>query len=93
MKITFPSEFKFGTSTASYQIETAVDHDWKGIQSKDGFVFDRTTDHEQRYLEDVEIIASLAPHYRMSLIWSKLQNSPQGKFDPEIVQHYHLLLQ
>lgn len=93
MQITFPSTFIFGTSTASYQIETAVDHDWKGIRSRDGYVFDRTTDHEHRFIEDAELIASLAPNYRMSLMWSKLQSAPFSKFNPSCVHQYHSLLQ
>ncbi|HEX5169316.1 MAG TPA: family 1 glycosylhydrolase [Cyclobacteriaceae bacterium] len=93
MKISFPRNFIFGTSTASYQIETAVDHDWQGIRSRDGHVFDRTTDHEKRFIDDAKLIASLAPNYRMSLMWSKLQAEPLGKFDASVVQQYHLFLQ
>jgi beta-glucosidase len=93
MRLTFPEHFFFGTSTAATQIETAFEHDWQGISSRDGYLFDRTTDHELRIEEDVNIIASLAPNYRMSLMWSKLQREPLGNFDPETKQHYHSLLQ
>lgn len=88
MTYSFPSDFIFGTSTAATQIETAYDHDWQGVTSKDGHVFDRTTDHELRFKEDAEIIASLAPGYRMSLMWSKLQREPYGKFDETVVAEY-----
>ena len=91
MRLTFPEHFFFGTSTAATQIETAFEHDWQGISSRDGYLFDRTTDHELRIEEDVDIIASLAPNYRMSLMWSKLQREPLGNFDPETKQHYHSL--
>jgi beta-glucosidase len=93
MRLTFPEHFFFGTSTAATQIETAFEHDWQGISSRDGYLFDRTTDHELRLEEDVNIIASLAPNYRMSLMWSKLQREPLGNFDPETKLHYHSLLQ
>src|SRR5690349_10008373 len=93
MRITFPEHFFFGTSTAATQIETACDHDWQGFKARDGYVFDRTTDHELRIDEDVQIISSLAPNYRMSLQWSKLQREPNGQFDPAVVQHYHSFLQ
>ncbi len=93
MKITFPPDFLFGTSTASYQIETAFEHDWKGVQSRDGNIFDRTTDHEKRHQEDIKIISSLAPNYRMSLMWSKLQRGPYASFDVEAKKEYHALLQ
>jgi beta-glucosidase len=92
MTLTFPDHFIFGTSTSAYQIETAVDHDWCNVTSRDGHRFLRTTDHEQRFREDVAIIASLAPHYRMSLMWSKLQREPLAAFDPHAKAHYHALL-
>jgi beta-glucosidase len=93
MKLTFPQHFQFGTSTSAYQIETALDHDWCGVVSRDGHVFDRTTDHEKRYAEDINIIASLAPNYRMGLMWSRLQRSPLGELDEQTKKEYHLLLQ
>ena len=88
MQYVFPKDFIFGTSTAAAQIETAFEHDWQGVKSKDGYIFDRTTDHELRLKEDAEIIASLAPYYRMSLSWSKLQREHFGAFDQETVLQY-----
>ena len=44
----FPDHFIWGTSTAAAQVETASDHIWKGFAAKDGYVYDRTTDHEKR---------------------------------------------
>ena len=92
MKLVFPSNIFFGTSTSAYQIETAFQHDWQGLKAKDGYTFDRTTDHEKRFLDDVDIISSLAPNYRMSLMWSKLQRAPFGNLDRETVSEYHTLL-
>jgi beta-glucosidase len=54
---------------------------------------DRTTDHELRFAEDAAIIASLAPSYRMGLMWSRLQRQPFGEFDPETSKQYHNFLQ
>lgn len=88
MQLVFPKDFIFGTSTASTQIETAFDHDWQGVVAKDGEVFDRTTDHELRFKDDAAIIASLAPHYRMSLMWSKLQRQPLAELDTDTVATY-----
>ena len=88
MKLTFPPDFVFGTSTAAYQIETAFEHEWLGVKSKDGHVFDRTCDHEKRFVEDAAIIAHCAPAYRMSLMWSKLQRAPFAPLHPETVQEY-----
>jgi beta-glucosidase len=88
MSYTFPQNFIFGTSTAAAQIETAVDHDWQGVVAEDGHVFQRTTDHELRLKEDAEIIASLAPGYRMGLQWSKLQRKPMNELDKTAVDEY-----
>jgi beta-glucosidase len=93
MQVTFPDDFVFGTSTAAAQIETAFEHDWQGFKSRDGNIFDRTTDHELRFTEDAAIIASLAPSYRMGLMWSRLQRQPFGEFDPETSKQYHNFLQ
>jgi beta-glucosidase len=88
MKLQFDKDFFFGTSSAAYQVETAFEHDWQGVKSKDGYVFERTCDHEKRFKEDAEIIAYCAPYYRMSLMWSKLQREPFGVFDTVIVRQY-----
>ncbi len=88
MKLSFPPDFFFGTSTASYQIETAFEHDWLGKKSRDGYVFERTSDHEKRFKEDAAIIAHCAPNYRMSLMWSKLQRAPLAAFDAGTVKEY-----
>lgn len=93
MKITFPESFFFGTSTSAGQIETAIDHDWTNQRSRDGHQFHRTTDHEKRLQEDIGIIASLAPAYRMSLMWSKLQHEPFAKLDTQAVKEYTAFLQ
>ena len=92
MSLRFPASFLFGTSTSACQIETAFEHDWQGHLSRDGATFDRTTDHEKRYREDVRIIASLAPNYRMSLMWSRLQRSPEGPLHQDTKKEYHDLL-
>ena len=92
MQYLFPNDFIFGTSTAAAQIETAFDHDWQGVKATDGNIFDRTTDHELHFKEDAEIIASLAPYYRMGPMWSKLQREPCGNFHPETVNEYKSFL-
>lgn len=93
MQLVFPKDFIFGTSTASTQIETAFEHDWQGVKAKDGSLFERTTDHELRFKEDAALIASVAPHYRMSLMWSKLQRQPLASFDAETVAQYKNFLE
>jgi beta-glucosidase len=92
MKLSFPDDFIFGTGTSATQIETAFEHDWQHYKAKDGTVFDRTTDHEHRLKEDAEIIASLAPSYRMGVMWSKLQRKPFDELHAEAVTEYKSLL-
>lgn len=92
MPKSFPPHFLFGTSTAAAQIETATDHDWQGIKARDGHIFHRTTDHELRHEEDADIIASLAPAYRMGVTWNRLQRGPLEPFDPTVVAEYKRLL-
>lgn len=88
MQFVFPKDFIFGTSTAAAQIETAFEHDWLNVKALDGNIFQRTTDHELRFEADAELIASLAPYYRMSLQWSRLQRQPYGEFDPKTLAEY-----
>ncbi len=92
MKIKFPENFFFGTSTSACQIETAFEHDWLNIKTADGNTFHRTTDHEKRRSQDVGIISSIAPNYRMSLMWSRLQKEPFARLDSEIVAEYTVFM-
>jgi beta-glucosidase len=92
MQLNFPDNFFFGTSTAAYQIETAFEHDWLGVKAMDGYLFERTSDHEKRFKEDAEIIAYCAPNYRMSLMWSKLQRAPYAELHRETVAEYRAFL-
>ncbi len=87
----FPDHFVFGTSTSAAQIETAIGHDWTGFKAIDGSEFLRTTDHEHLLDEDLDIIRFLAPNYRMSLMWSRLQAKPFAPFDRRSVEFYHQL--
>ncbi len=93
MPRTFPPHFIFGTSTAAAQIETATDHDWHGFKARDGHHFERTTDHELRHPQDAEIIASLAPGYRMGVSWNRLQRGPLEALDPVVVEEYRKLFE
>ncbi len=93
MPRTFPPHFIFGTSTAAAQIETATDHDWHGFKARDGHHFERTTDHELRHPQDAEIIAALAPGYRMGVSWNRLQRGPLEALDPVVVEEYRKLFE
>ncbi len=88
----FPKNFIWGTSTAAYQIETAFEHDWKGVVAKDASVFNRTADHEKHFETDADLILNCASAYRMSMQWSKLQRMPYADFHQETVNEYKAFL-
>ena len=92
MKLQFPDGFIWGTSTAAAQVETASFHQWKGLKSRDGHVFDRTTDHELRRSEDIQFIKQFGNMYRCSLDWSRLQRKAFGDFDQIVVGEYQAFL-
>ncbi|RMF00491.1 MAG: glycosyl hydrolase family protein, partial [Bacteroidetes bacterium] len=86
--LSFPDHFKWGTSTAAAQIETASDHNWRGVVARDGSVFNRTTDHELRRYEDLEHIVRFGTIYRAGVDWARLQASPKADFQEEVVAEY-----
>ncbi|MFN7119631.1 MAG: family 1 glycosylhydrolase [Saprospiraceae bacterium] len=88
MQLTFPKDFFWGTSTSAAQTETAFDHQWKCFPSKDGFILDRTTDHELRRDEDLNYICQFGTVYRGGIDWSKLQRAPFAPFDTETTAEY-----
>jgi len=85
----FPPGFLWGTATASYQIEGAVDVDGRGPSIWDtyshtpGMVWNGDTgdiacDHYDRMEEDLELLAQLGVgSYRFSVAWPRVQ--PDGK--------------
>ncbi len=87
-RLEFPADFEWGTSTAAAQIETASDHNWKGVVAKDGAVFERTTDHELRRDEDLEHIARFGTIYRCGVDWARLQLAPRAALEIEVIEEY-----
>ena len=92
MNLKFPENFVWGTSTAATQIETASAHDWKGEKAKDGYVFERTAEHEKRRTEDLQYIVKFGNAYRMSLDWARLQVAPFAPFSAEVVGEYRAFM-
>ena len=90
MRITFPHDFIFRNKYRTAQIETA----WSWLErckARDGESFDRTTDHEQRFKEDAEIIASLV--LPIAWVWCGAGSSVHlADFDAETVREYHEFL-
>ncbi len=88
MRLPFPDGFIWGTSTAAAQIETASDHNWKGLVSRDGYTFLETAQHERRRDEDLQYIARLGSLYRGGVDWARLQKEPMAPFEQEVVEEY-----
>ncbi|MEM1322743.1 MAG: family 1 glycosylhydrolase [Bacteroidota bacterium] len=93
MKLQFPEGFLWGSSTAAAQIETASAHNWRGLKAKDGYRFERTSDHEQRRAEDVQYIKALGQVYRCGVDWARLQKEAFAPFDPTVVAEYQQFFQ
>ena len=92
---TFPKDFLWGSATASYQIEGAVDEDgrtpsiWDTYCRTPGMVLNGDTgdvadDHYHRWPEDVALIKGLGLQaYRFSLAWPRIQPGGSGAFNPK----------
>ena len=104
MSIQFPDGFAWGTATASYQIEGAVDEDgrspsiWDTFSHTPGKVQDGDTgdvadDHYHRYEEDVELMADLGVGwYRFSIAWPRVQPDGRGAINEAGVDFYARLV-
>ena len=102
-ELIFPSDFIFGTATAAYQIEGAVDEDGRGPSIWDEFTHkkgkihldqngDVACDHYHRYLEDVALMTELGVNaYRMSLSWSRIFPEGSGAVNQAGLDHYKRL--
>ena len=96
----FPPGFQWGSATASYQVEGAVDEDGRGPSIWDAFcatpgaVHDGDTgreacDHYHRYPADIALMADLGlTTYRFSIAWPRIQPTGQGPAHPAGIDHY-----
>jgi beta-glucosidase len=99
-----PPGFRFGTSTASYQIEGAVGEDGRGPsiwdtfcaepgRIKDGSSGAVACDHYHRYDEDVALMKDLGVDgYRLSLSWSRIQPTGSGAVNERGLDFYDRLI-
>jgi beta-glucosidase len=101
---TFPDDFLWGSATASYQIEGAVDEGGRGTSIWDtyshtpgrvlnGDTGDVADDHYHRWAEDVGHIKNLGLHaYRFSISWPRVQPGGSGEFNAEGIAFYSNLV-
>ncbi len=93
MNARFPDEFVWGTATAAHQIEGGnVNNDWWDWEHKAGTLCAEPSgdacDSWHRWLEDLEIVASLGlSSYRFSLEWSRIEPA-EGEWSHAAVAHY-----
>lgn len=102
--LTFPAGFLWGTATAAYQIEGAVDEDGRGRSIWDTFTHTRgrvlhgdngdiACDHYHRWESDLDLMGEIGVNaYRFSLAWPRLQPSGRGSLNPTGLDFYKGLL-
>lgn len=96
----FPRGFLFGTASAAYQIEGAVNEDGRGpsiwdiYSHKPGVIEDNTNgdvacDHYHRWPDDVEIMKRLGVNaYRFSISWSRILPKGRGRVNNKGLRFY-----
>ncbi|MEF3355300.1 GH1 family beta-glucosidase [Paenibacillus sp. GYB006] len=97
----FPSDFKWGTATASYQIEGATQEDGRGTSIWDTFaktpgkVFngdngDVACDSYHKYEEDIALMKELGiKTYRFSIAWPRIIPDGDGEINQKGLDFYH----
>ncbi|MFI6788014.1 GH1 family beta-glucosidase [Nonomuraea sp. NPDC050383] len=99
----FPPGFVWGTATAAYQIEGAVDADGRGPSIWDTFCRvpgavamgqsgEHACDHYHRWREDVELMDRLGTGaYRFSLAWPRIMPDGDGRVNQRGLDFYRRL--
>ena len=100
----FPDGFTWGVSTASFQIEGAVNEDGRGESIWDRFshtpgrilhgdTADVACDHYHRLDQDLDLLQELGVQvYRFSLAWPRIQPSGRGEPLREGIAFYNRLI-
>ncbi|RZJ60604.1 MAG: beta-glucosidase [Flavobacterium sp.] len=99
----FGKNFKWGVSTAAYQIEGGHDADGKGpsvwdVFSGTGKIANGQTgniacDFYNMYKEDIELVKELnIPNFRISLSWSRILPSGTGEVNQKGIDFYNKVI-
>ena len=100
----YPTDFLWGASTASYQIEGAWNEDGKGLSVWDIFCEKQgavkngenghiACDHYHRYKDDVALMKKLGlKAYRFSVSWSRIMPNGTGEINKKGIQFYNNLI-
>ncbi|MFJ2178622.1 GH1 family beta-glucosidase [Streptomyces sp. NPDC087851] len=101
--LSFPPDFLWGTATAAYQIEGAVQEDgrtpsiWDVYSHtpgrvRNGDTGDIATDHYHRWPEDIEIMSALGVSaYRFSVSWPRVRPTGGGPASQKGLDFYRRL--
>jgi beta-glucosidase len=101
----FPDNFLWGTATASYQVEGAVDEDGRGTSIWDTFSHtpgkvyrgdtgDIACDQYHRIEEDLDLMADLGLQaYRFSVAWPRIQPDRSGTPNQKGLDYYRRLVE
>jgi beta-glucosidase len=102
-KLRFPDGFRWGTATASYQIEGAWQEDGKGEsiwdrfshtpgKIKNGWTGDRACDSYHRWQEDIALQQEMGLNsYRFSIAWPRIQPNGRGAANQKGIDYYRKL--
>jgi beta-glucosidase len=100
----FPQGFLWGSATASYQVEGAVNEDGRGTtiwdtfshtpgKTHNGDTGDVADDHYHRYKEDIQLMKNLGlKTYRFSIAWSRVFPTGTGAPNPKGLDFYNRML-
>ncbi|MFJ9953303.1 GH1 family beta-glucosidase [Kitasatospora sp. NPDC091207] len=103
-RLDLPAGFRWGVSTAAYQIEGAVEEDgrgpsvWDVFAARPGVIRDGHTgavacDHYHRYPEDIALMKGLGlDGYRFSIAWPRVQPTGAGPVNPAGLAFYDRLV-
>lgn len=102
--IQFPANFAWGTATAAYQIEGAVNEDGRGQSIWDAFAHtpgkvtngdtgDIACDHYHHWKEDIRLIKELGvKNYRLSIAWPRILPNGTGKVNQPGIDFYNRVI-
>jgi len=102
--VNFPDTFLWGTATAAYQVEGAVDEDGRGRSIWDTFSHtpgkvlhgdtgDIACDQYHRLEEDLDLMADLGIQaYRFSVAWPRIQPQGSGPVNQPGLDYYRRLV-
>lgn len=103
-QVSFPTDFIWGTATASYQIEGAWNEDGKGESIWDRFTHtpgkiangdtgDVACDHYHRWPDDIALMKSLnLAAYRLSIAWPRILPQGRGQVNQAGLDFYSRLI-